>query len=335
MRSRGGAGSAVRPFLIIPVPGLPPPHRLPPPAACRPSRGGAWAFALGQALLPALLCLPLPALLAPEAAAQTLPTLKVEVADANEGQPITVTLTLSAAATNTITFSLNIADADCGRYPCPQGTTAANENADYVPGSPQVRFLAGDRVKTETFATVDDTVIEGDEVFDIFILNLDAATEATIDPSTPAYRTFFGSYFFFARIKDNDFPPTVTFAKDGDAHRVVTFNPGSNDRQVSLLRLVNAGAADAGVTITGVDHAGAAGDAPVALTVPGGRAVTLAAVELEDGGGGLSGALGDGAGKWRLLVEPDQPITVMSLLSSPTGHLSNLSAAPGLDPPGR
>ena len=121
----------------------------------------------------------------------------------------------------------------------------------------------------------------------------------------------------------------------GQAHRVATFNPGSNGRQVSLLRLVNPGDADAAVTVTGVDDAGAAGDAPVTLTVLAGRAVTLAAVELEHGGGGLSGALGDGAGKWRLLVEADEPIIVMNLLSSPTGHLSNLSAAPGLDPPGQ
>ena len=46
----------------------------------------------------------------------------------------------------------------------------------------------------------------------------------------------------------------------------------------------------------------------------------------------LGGALGDGAGKWRLSVTSDRPIAVMSLLASPTGHLTNLSTAP---PPGR
>ena len=43
----------------------------------------------------------------------------------------------------------------------------------------------------------------------------------------------------------------------------------------------------------------------------------------------LEGALGDGAGKWRLVVTSEQPIQVMSLLASPTGHLTNLSTAPG------
>ena len=41
------------------------------------------------------------------------------------------------------------------------------------------------------------------------------------------------------------------------------------------------------------------------------------------------GALGDGKGKWRLRVESDRPVRVMSLLENPTGHLTNLSTAPG------
>ncbi|MDD9961867.1 MAG: hypothetical protein OXU70_07210, partial [Gammaproteobacteria bacterium] len=43
----------------------------------------------------------------------------------------------------------------------------------------------------------------------------------------------------------------------------------------------------------------------------------------------VEGALGDGAGKWRLKVASDGPIHVMSLLRSPTGHLANLSAGLG------
>ena len=42
----------------------------------------------------------------------------------------------------------------------------------------------------------------------------------------------------------------------------------------------------------------------------------------------LDGALGDGSGKWQLLVESDHPVMAMSLLKSPTGHLTNLSTAP-------
>ena len=42
----------------------------------------------------------------------------------------------------------------------------------------------------------------------------------------------------------------------------------------------------------------------------------------------LAGALGDGAGKWRLMVTSDQPLSVMSLLASAAGHLTNLSSVP-------
>ena len=34
------------------------------------------------------------------------------------------------------------------------------------------------------------------------------------------------------------------------------------------------------------------------------------------------------SGKWQLVVSSDSPLQVMSLLSSPSGHLTNLSTAP-------
>ena len=116
----------------------------------------------------------------------------------------------------------------------------------------------------------------------------------------------------------------------GDEHLVATFNPGSNERQASLLRLVNDGDAAAQVTIAGVDDRGAPGHAAVSATVPAGRSLTLSAAQLEsgDGDGIVGGALGDGAGKWRLAVASDRPVEAMSLLRSPTGHLTNLSTAP-------
>ena len=110
-------------------------------------------------------------------------------------------------------------------------------------------------------------------------------------------------------------------------HRIAIFNPGSNYNQVSLLRLVNPGAEAAEVTIAGMDDAGAAPGGQVALTLDAGATRTLSARELETGEG-LSGALGDGVGKWRLHVEADRPILAASLMQSPTGHLTNLSTVP-------
>ena len=114
-------------------------------------------------------------------------------------------------------------------------------------------------------------------------------------------------------------------------HRVVFFNPGSNASQVSRLRLVNPGEAAVEVSVEGIDDEGRSPGGTVRVEVPAGAAQTLTARALESGEG-LSGMLGDGDGKWRLTVSADEPIEVMSLLASPTGHLTNLSTAP---PPGR
>ena len=82
------------------------------------------------------------------------------------------------------------------------------------------------------------------------------------------------------------------------------------------------------MTITGTDDLGASPGGPVRVTVPPGAARTYSAARLEEGAGGLTGALGDGAGESRLTVDSDRPISAMSLLASPTGHLTNLSTAP-------
>ena len=115
----------------------------------------------------------------------------------------------------------------------------------------------------------------------------------------------------------------------GGRHEVPTFNPASNVHQVSLLRVVNTGEEQAAVTIVGVDDAGAAGRTDVTFALPAGAAATWTAEELETGGVGLEGRLGDGLGKWRLEVSADQPLQVMSLLRSPAGNIANLSSRGG------
>ena len=111
-------------------------------------------------------------------------------------------------------------------------------------------------------------------------------------------------------------------------HSVATFNPASNWRQVSRLLLINPGARDASVSISGIDDTGASPGDAVVLTVAAGAVRELDAVQLESGDDDFDGALGDGTGKWRLAVEADRPILVVSLLASPTGHITNLSSVP-------
>ena len=112
-------------------------------------------------------------------------------------------------------------------------------------------------------------------------------------------------------------------------HRVVTFNPGRNAEQVSRLRVVNPGAESVEVRIEGTDGDGASSDGAVEFTLAPRASRMLSAKELESGEAqGVSGALGMGTDKWQLLVTSEQPIEVMSLMSSPTGHLTNLSTVP-------
>ena len=116
-------------------------------------------------------------------------------------------------------------------------------------------------------------------------------------------------------------------SEDGDLW-IPFFNPGANRNQVSHLRLANSGDARAEATITAIDDGGQTGNA-VRVTIPARATRTFTATELETGNAdGLSGALGDGQGKWRLRVAADADVDAMSLLSLPTGHLTNLSTTP-------
>ena len=118
--------------------------------------------------------------------------------------------------------------------------------------------------------------------------------------------------------------------ENGGLRRIAFFNPGGNTRQQSRLRLINPGDAPVDATIRGVDdhgrHAG-----PLRTTVPGRAAATFTAQDLEAGAESLAGALGDGAGKWRLTIATSGRLYALSLLANPTGHIANLSTAPPAD----
>jgi|GEM_PF-4132807 len=106
------------------------------------------------------------------------------------------------------------------------------------------------------------------------------------------------------------------------------FNPGSNSSQLSFLRLVNRSSETATIAISGIDDQG--NDAPggiVTLTLDPNAATEVTAADLEFGnaGAGLLGALGNGAGKWRLTIASDVDVIVLSLLETPGGFLTNQS----------
>ena len=103
-------------------------------------------------------------------------------------------------------------------------------------------------------------------------------------------------------------------------------NPGSNSNQASKLRLVNTGENAERVSISGVDDQGSSAG-PVTLTLAAGQSRTMSAFDLEEGAQGLTGRLGDGAGKWRLLVTAGQSVVGVSLLETSIGPITNISTA--------
>ena len=115
----------------------------------------------------------------------------------------------------------------------------------------------------------------------------------------------------------------VTAMHDVAADAMVPFfNPGGNESQRSILRVVNTEAEPAKWTTGGYDDRGVWHPMAGSLLVRPQHALTLTAQELEGARG-----LGDGHGKWRLRAR-GFPWFAMSLLESPTGHLVNLSTAP-------
>ena len=90
------------------------------------------------------------------------------------------------------------------------------------------------------------------------------------------------------------------------------------------VRLLNAGGAPAEVRLSGVDDAGSSGGA-AELTLAPWSARTLTATALAEGEAGMRGALGAGSGSWRLRLEADREIDVLSLVRGSGGMLSDVS----------
>ena len=138
-----------------------------------------------------------------------------------------------------------------------------------------------------------------------------------------------------------EYVPGTTATEDRMRYPVRFFNPGSNANQQSRLRLINPTGVEVEVTIDGLDDRGKSPpEGEVRLTLPARGARTLSARDLELGGDEVEeGRFGDGTGKWRLFVTAKgqdseaRPLQVLSLLATPTGHLTNLSTiGAGNDP---
>ena len=116
--------------------------------------------------------------------------------------------------------------------------------------------------------------------------------------------------------------------EDGNlpSHWVPFFNPGSNTATRSLLRVINPNPFGVYVIVVGFDDDWNEGG-QVDFSLAPNSAMQISSQALERGDAAFAGSLGDGTGKWALVVIENGgwPIHVMSLLSTPSGHLTNLS----------
>lgn len=114
----------------------------------------------------------------------------------------------------------------------------------------------------------------------------------------------------------------------GNVNDVWFFNPGTNPNQVSSLRIINNSNTAGTVTITGIDDNGNAapgGSVTFTIAAKSGKEITSADLESGNTGIGLAGALGNGAGKWRLKITSTLDLKVQGLMNTPSGFLTNLS----------
>jgi hypothetical protein len=130
---------------------------------------------------------------------------------------------------------------------------------------------------------------------------------------------------------ENDPCTVASLQFNGSVVKVFTFNPAGNTTQESFLRVSNTGTTSGKVTVTGTDDNGAAQAAPVTFTLNAGKSFQFNSTDLEAGnvGKGLTGAFGDGAGKWRLVVtgEFDGMLVTSLNRNNTTGTLTNLTDA--------
>ena len=115
--------------------------------------------------------------------------------------------------------------------------------------------------------------------------------------------------------------------EDGTDRVAYLVNPAPEIAQQSVIRITNTGTESGSVTVTGVDDNGDDATGAVSFNLNALASVQLTSADLENGNSekGLSGALGDGSGKWRLTVSSALDLEVMSLIRTEDGFLTNIS----------
>ena len=128
----------------------------------------------------------------------------------------------------------------------------------------------------------------------------------------------------YAESADGLRSPLAQVPESPDGSRPIPLFPGADADAPGILRLSNPTAEPAEVTILARDDAGHR--AEVRLALPPGASRGLTALDMETGRG-VAGALGNGAGEWRLAIHGPAPVQALSFSASATGTLTSLSSS--------
>lgn len=125
--------------------------------------------------------------------------------------------------------------------------------------------------------------------------------------------------------------PVADLDYNGSVVKVYHVNPAGNTTAQSFVRVINPSNVPGRVTITGIDDAGISSPNSVSFDLPARGSMQVNSEDLENGNAdkGLTGSLGDGAGKWRLEVTGEfEGMLVQGLNRNTTnGTVTNLTDA--------
>lgn len=125
--------------------------------------------------------------------------------------------------------------------------------------------------------------------------------------------------------------PLLPLRYNGSVVDVYHINPAANPTAQSFVRVINPSDTGGTVTITGIDDNGVAAAAPITFVLASKRSIQINSEDLENGNvaKGLTGAWGDGAGKWRATVTGEFANMLVQGLNrnSTDGTVTNLTDA--------
>jgi hypothetical protein len=111
--------------------------------------------------------------------------------------------------------------------------------------------------------------------------------------------------------------------------------PASNDLQQAFIRVTNPNTTTINFSIDAIDDSGTwSSTSSQTLSLLGNSAIQLSSVDIESGNSskGLLEGFGSGEGSWRLVINSDSAIDVMSYVRTPDGFLNDMHDVVGMKP---